>query len=224
MSSDVQTYLFQLPDNIKTIYTNFVDQGKCTIVFIVENSVLMISKTQPTQLKHFVEKVLKLKTTKQISDKTKSELKRAYSVGDISNVQNVQSDSITLSDDYFGQFIPAIFLNCAIRNLTISNTSIKSLFLVPNMPNLTHLAISNNNHLQWLSNSFFNFMPNVLSINVSKNDLTFFPHSIGASKKLKCLDLSENSLKSLPSSIGSLRDLIVIYNYLIASHSMSVTI
>ena len=53
----------------------------------------------------------------------------------------------------------------------------------------------------------------VYDLDLSEQDFTIFPESIGNLTKLEFLDLSENQLTSLPESIGNLNKLEELYLY-----------
>ncbi|RXG52318.1 Leucine-rich repeat protein 1 [Armadillidium vulgare] len=96
-----------------------------------------------------------------------------------------------------------------LRELNFSDNTIKTLPLeLGNLSNLSVLIVKGN-QIEEIPEQLFNgkFKDSLVNLDLSNNNISELPFSIGKLKKLKILNLSRNKLVQLPYSFGRLRKL-----------------
>ncbi|KAI9159821.1 hypothetical protein LWI28_002252 [Acer negundo] len=94
-----------------------------------------------------------------------------------------------------------------VRQVSLMENQIKYFSETPTCPHLLTLFL-NSNRLQSITSDFFNFMPSLRVLNLSKN-LSLFELPSGISKlvSLQHLDLSKTNIKRLPKELEALSNL-----------------
>ncbi|WCJ41259.1 Disease resistance protein At4g27190 [Euphorbia peplus] len=92
------------------------------------------------------------------------------------------------------------------KMISLEDNDISSLPASPNCPKLLTLSLQRNPRLRVLPVSFFELMPYLEVLNMSKTRITSLPESISKLRNLKQLNLRDcERLTSLPSEIGELK-------------------
>jgi Leucine-rich repeat (LRR) protein len=99
-------------------------------------------------------------------------------------------------------------IDCQI--LTQSGFAEVKIYLQRN-PVITSLRLKLTDNTRQIPEDFFIGLNNISSLDLSDNELTKLPSSIGQLEKLNTLWLSENQLTSLPESIGDLESLSMLF-------------
>ncbi|MBA0778698.1 hypothetical protein Gotri_006528, partial [Gossypium trilobum] len=93
------------------------------------------------------------------------------------------------------------------KRMSIMSNQMKVLRETPKCPNLRTLFLRENN-LQVISDGFFQFMPHLTVLNLSRNyGLEELPKGISQLISLECLDLSSTGIRELPIELKSLTKL-----------------
>ncbi|KAK8575878.1 hypothetical protein V6N12_063529 [Hibiscus sabdariffa] len=93
------------------------------------------------------------------------------------------------------------------KRMSVMQNRIEVLRETPKCPNLRTLFL-NHNKLKMISDGFFQFIPHLIVLNLSKNrDLKALPEGISQLISLECLDLSSTNIAELPIELKSLTKL-----------------
>ncbi|KAG4143493.1 hypothetical protein ERO13_D06G191500v2 [Gossypium hirsutum] len=95
----------------------------------------------------------------------------------------------------------------SVKRMSVMTNKIEVLKETPKCPNLRTLFLSQN-ELQVISDGFFQFMPHLTVLDLSRNlRLRVLPEGISQLVCLECLDLSFTGISELPKGLKSLRKL-----------------
>ncbi|WJZ94755.1 hypothetical protein VitviT2T_013586 [Vitis vinifera] len=89
------------------------------------------------------------------------------------------------------------------KRISLIGNQIEKLTGSPNCPNLLTLFLRDNN-LKMISDSFFQFMPNLRVLDLTRNSITELPRGISNLVSLQFLDLSHTKIKELPIELKNL--------------------
>ncbi|KAK9229538.1 hypothetical protein WN944_022501 [Citrus x changshan-huyou] len=92
------------------------------------------------------------------------------------------------------------------RRISLMDNQITNLSEIPTCPHLLTLFL-NKNKLQMIHNDFFQFMPSLKVLNLSRAKLTELPVGIAELVSLQHLDLSESDISKLPEELKALVNL-----------------
>ncbi|XP_011500986.1 PREDICTED: leucine-rich repeat protein 1 [Ceratosolen solmsi marchali] len=218
---------YKINNNIKKIFTKFVDEGKASFR-IIEPSHDINIQCDPIQLKSFLH-VLKLillkKFTSPLSTLSDYNKKSINIVPKTKIIISKVLDYPTLKG--FPKITEQLYLcglqrksfDCQIlklHNLKILNLSQNQLTNLPQelgmLPNLQELSLSDNqfgkcpiSKWSWMNGS--NITKTLRSLNLSCNKLTKIPDEISKLHALLSLNINNNLISSLPEGIGNLKKL-----------------
>ncbi|TYI24247.1 hypothetical protein ES332_A06G220400v1 [Gossypium tomentosum] len=95
----------------------------------------------------------------------------------------------------------------SVKRMSVMTNKIEVLKEIPKCPNLRTLFLSQN-ELQVISDGFFQFMPHLIVLDLSRNlRLRVLPEGISLLVYLECLDLSFTGISELPIGLKSLTKL-----------------
>ncbi|KAJ9692603.1 hypothetical protein PVL29_011594 [Vitis rotundifolia] len=99
------------------------------------------------------------------------------------------------------------------KRISLASNQIEKLTGSPDCPNLLTLFLQRNN-LKMISNSFFQFMPNLRVLDLSNNSITELPQGISNLVSLQYLNLANAKIKELPIELKNLDKLkcLMLYN------------
>ena len=191
--------------NIQKLHASSIAFRNPEINLMIKNADAAMLKLLFAHLKKLVngEKVCKLPDFDQIKNE-KPKVTSMYQVGnnfDLSALKNSQLARLTVEKATL--MLPRQIWN--LNHLTELNLVDCNLDALPER--LTRLGKTlkllnlSGNRLQKVDKLFFAQMPNLVSINLSKNQIKFIPLDIVLSKNLVTLDLSNNRLTRLPYTI-----------------------
>ncbi|KAJ9692582.1 hypothetical protein PVL29_011573 [Vitis rotundifolia] len=89
------------------------------------------------------------------------------------------------------------------KRISLMDNQIKELTGSPKCPNLSTLFLADNN-LKMISDSFFQFMPSLRVLDLSRNAMTELPQGISNLVSLQFLKLSKANIKELPIELKTL--------------------
>ncbi|KAJ9692606.1 hypothetical protein PVL29_011597 [Vitis rotundifolia] len=89
------------------------------------------------------------------------------------------------------------------KRISLIGNQIEKLTGSPNCPNLLTLFLEDNN-LKMISDSFFQFMPNLRVLDLLRNSITELPRGISNLVSLQFLNLSHTNIKELPIELKNL--------------------
>ncbi|RVW30866.1 putative disease resistance protein [Vitis vinifera] len=89
------------------------------------------------------------------------------------------------------------------KRISLMGNQIEKLTGSPKCPNLSTLFLVDNN-LKMISDSFFQFMPSLRVLDLSKNSITELPRGISNLVSLQYLNLSQTNIKELPIELKNL--------------------
>ncbi|KAJ8971497.1 hypothetical protein NQ317_013136 [Molorchus minor] len=218
---------YSLKGNIKQVLTKFVNEGKCTIQFHKPEHDLYI-QCDVIQLKGFLH-LLKRALENKITDKDLKVCSMSVmpvKPKDVAPTKLV----ITKRSEYPGTGFPRTLeelrindiRRCGVDQGIMNLTKLKILDLsnncieyVPNdlsnLPSLKELNLGHNllgkctlKQWGWMDGYL---SKNLLSLDMSYNELSYVPNQINKLHKLTTLNLNNNTIKTLPMGIGNLRSL-----------------
>ncbi|KAJ9692607.1 hypothetical protein PVL29_011598 [Vitis rotundifolia] len=105
------------------------------------------------------------------------------------------------------------------KRISLMDNQIEKLTGSPNCPNLSTLLIRNNS-LKMITDNFFQFMPNLRVLDLSRNSITELPQGISNLVSLQYLNLSFTNIKELPielKNLGKLKCLMLIIMHQLSS-------
>lgn len=197
--------------NIQKLHNSSIAFKNPDINLMIKNADAVMLKLLFGHLKKLVngEKVAKLPDFEQIKNE-KPKVTSMHQVGnefDLSGLKN--SQLIRLTIEKATRILPRQIWN--LNHLTELNLIDCNLDALPER--LTRLGKTlkllnlSGNRIEKIDKLFFAQMPNLVSVNLSKNRIAFIPLDIVLAKNLVTLDLSNNQLTSLPYTIIYLRKL-----------------
>ncbi|WJZ94760.1 hypothetical protein VitviT2T_013590 [Vitis vinifera] len=89
------------------------------------------------------------------------------------------------------------------KRISLIGNQIEKLTGSPNCPNLSTLFLQDNS-LKMITDSFFQFMPNLRVLDLSRNAMTELPQGISNLVSLQYLNLSQTNIKELPIELKNL--------------------
>lgn len=224
-----------MTNNLAGIFRKFVDQGKCTISFVLPEVDLQI-KADPIQLKAFLN-VMKNELCppkdgqKKELGKNDNKLIRAFGTTNKMMIDEVTRLNITKRSEFPTKGLPR-----TLKELRITGVGCLQMPIgIINLAKLTHLDLTSNkieklhkaignlhiNQLiltdnllgkstslkdwEWLDGR--NIQQSLHTLIISRNKLRMAPVSVAKCENLVCLDLSFNELTAVPFSIKQLRQL-----------------
>ncbi|XP_067625898.1 leucine-rich repeat protein 1 [Eurosta solidaginis] len=226
---------FKVTNNIEKIFSKFLRDGKVTIGFKEPPINLMIN-CDPIQLKGFLH-TIKLGLEGKDSMNLRLNIAAATAIPQRSQPQ--EKMTIVRRGDYpikgFPrtlkslkianiQLLKITFDICSLRNLTVLDLSDNQINKVPREMgrlSLVSFAINNNqlgtaNEWDWLRGK--QIQKSLRELDLSNNELTYFPHDLIRLEQLVGLKLSHNKIKRVPFGFRRLRNLRNLY---IASNLLS---
>ncbi|XP_070506787.1 leucine-rich repeat protein 1 [Chironomus tepperi] len=234
-SSNKTGIKYDLTNNLAGIFRKFVDEGKCTISFVLPEVDLQI-KADSIQLKAFLN-VMKNELCPpkdgQSKDLGKNDNKLIRAFGSTNKMMNdeVTKLNITKRSEFpikgFPRTLkelhitgvgclqmPIGILNLAkLTHLDLTSNKIEKLHKAVGNLNINQLILTDNllgkstnlKDWEWLNGR--NIQLSLHTFIISRNKLKMVPVSVAKCEKLVCLDLSFNELLSVPFSIKQLRQL-----------------
>ncbi|XP_054273062.1 leucine-rich repeat protein 1 [Macrosteles quadrilineatus] len=217
---------FKVLNNIQTVFTKFVNEGKSTIR-LKEPEYDLAIKCDPVQLKAF------LKTLKCcLGGIPSSQLSTIGSCVQSKALKPVKTKMIvSCRDDYpvlegFPRTLELLVINSAniktldsrilrLRNLRVLNLENNFLTTLPeqfgsSLPNLTELCIANNDFgcgrdWRWIVNN--KLQKQLRLLDLRRNKISVLPDRIVKLVNLVTLKLDHNSIRTLPNGIDLMRNL-----------------
>ncbi len=130
------------------------------------------------------------------------------SLGNLSHLKDliVFGNRLAVLPNWFEKLKYLELLNVGNNQL---ESGLKSINVISKLPRLKHLDLSGN-HLQQLPDWFFDFLPHLQVVDLSRNELVFLPvgkENLNNLKSLSSLNLSNNQLAEIPSMVGNLSQL-----------------
>ncbi|KAL5721847.1 mitogen-activated protein kinase kinase [Ranunculus cassubicifolius] len=93
------------------------------------------------------------------------------------------------------------------ERISLMDNDIKELSNAPECPNLLTLLVQGNQFLATIATDFFQCMPLLSVLNLSRAKISDVPRSIGSLTQLQFLDLSSTRISTLPQELGNLVEL-----------------
>ncbi|XP_014227683.1 leucine-rich repeat protein 1 [Trichogramma pretiosum] len=218
---------YKINNNIEKVFVNFLKEGKATIR-IVEPPLDINIKGDPLQVHLFMD-VLKLYLTKKITSekftlipsnkknllvqtKTKITIKKSCEYPVLKGFPRT-TEELNLIGLQRKSFDRQILKLQSLRILDLSENQLSSLPKeLGDLPNLRELNLSKNQlgkfpitKWSWLKGT--KIMTNLCLLNLSGNQLTVIPDSIGKLGSLVTLHLDNNCIRALPQAVGKLHRL-----------------
>uniref|UniRef100_A0A1Q3EVJ7 Putative leucine-rich repeat protein n=1 Tax=Culex tarsalis TaxID=7177 RepID=A0A1Q3EVJ7_CULTA len=219
---------YGLRKNVGKIFTRFLAEGKATISFQIPEHDVQI-KSEVVQLTGFL-KVLrsvlggggpgapvetpKLPCLSMVNKKTSSVLAASNKVLATKCVIKSRSEyplkgfsrnliSLQISDIKLCRFDPQILLLKNLRTLNLSNNCIEKIPPALGQMRLVEIDLAGNalqnHHWEWLRESAI--QSSLQSLNISSNNLTYFPSNLIYCRVLVRLEISINHLQKLPFAV-----------------------
>ncbi|XP_058825057.1 leucine-rich repeat protein 1 [Topomyia yanbarensis] len=218
---------YGLKKNISKIFTRFLAEGKATISFNIPEHDVQI-KCEVVQLTSFLKVLKSVLTGDATSDGSANGVKLAcLSVANkktsvLSSTKVLATKCIVrsrgdyplkgfsqnlvalhISDIKLARFDPQIFLLKNLRNLNLSNNCLEKLPPALGEMRLNDIDVSGNalqnDKWEWLMNP--TIQSSLQSLNLSGNNLTYFPINLIYSRALVRLDLQSNYIEKLPFAV-----------------------
>lgn len=218
---------YKVKNNIEKIFTKFIDSGKATIRIINPPHDLII-QCDAIQLKSFIH-VLKLGISKKIDPsilpvlilknkdvlsmpKTRVVIKKNSDYPVLQGFPRT-TEELQVSELERKSFDRQILKLQSLRVLNLSKNQISTLPKeLGSLPNLRELILSQNalgkaclSKWTWLDGE--SIERNLQLLDISSNSLNTLPNQIGKLRALVTLKVNQNSLTNLPQSIGNLFNL-----------------
>lgn len=216
---------YNVNNNIKRLYTNFIKDGKATIAFIEPEEDIML-KCDPIQLKGFLN-ILKLGMTsggynpkiKAVAGTTAIPDKVAKEVTSLSvkkpsdfptkglpkKLNTLHMSSVTLSKIPFQvyglQYLKVLHVND--NNIETIPKELGRLELIE--LNLANNKLNKSMDWKWLTNP--KLISSLTFLDLSANNLEYFPIEVLNTKYLNTLKLNNNLIKKIPFGIRRLKEL-----------------
>lgn len=216
---------YKVNNNIRRLYTNFIKDGKATIAFIEPEEDLML-KCDPIQLKGFLNtlklgmssegynpKIKAVLGTTAITDKVVKEITTLTvkkpsdfpTKGLPKKLNTLHMTSVTLSKIPFQVY--------GLQHLKILHVNDNNIETIPKELgrlelielNLANNKLSKSKDWMWLTNS--KLKNSLTFLDLSSNNLEFFPLDVINVKHLNTLKLNHNEIKKIPFGIRRLKDL-----------------
>ncbi|XP_059611206.1 leucine-rich repeat protein 1 [Phlebotomus argentipes] len=198
---------YQITDNVKQVFTRFVEDGKFTISLKNPEIDIQVRSKDTVLLKNFLRCMnVALKGDDQNREKLRLSTLSVTPV--TSNLRPVTKLTIAKRSDYPVKGLPKTLIHLEVIGLNKSRVDSQILYL----KNLTHLNLSDNaiskmpKALGELHLITLNMSGNVLGSEIGGCDWRWLEGS-GVSRSLVTLDLSNNYLKNFPFNLTKLQRL-----------------
>jgi len=216
---------YTIKDNIKTVFTKFIKEGKATVRLHKPPIDLLISKADLMELKSFLIALKKVLDGKDLEGLTLSALQPA-SAKQVAGPKTKMT--VSQKKDYpcvagFDIALTSLKVNACrltrfdsrmlrLRNLTDLDLSGNDIVKLPNdMDSLSQLAQLNlsNNQIEILPRGFCcgALSKSLRLLNISQNKISLLPSYFCRLRQLVTLNLDNNQLSHLPPAIGKLANL-----------------